>query len=298
MKTSEVLNRLDLRRIPEEVLKDAFLKLERRWVAADLPRSEILDALAHSYGFIADLVDDAHSQVGLPVPYLVSPRADGSYGPFPGSTAYLQGRLPCMVAPQSHRESWVELKTGHCVEFRTKPYKLSARKTRKIKDRYDLSIIAPEQETLATLDDWVWHLWGIARHMFERDGHHIYIAFLLHNLELLGIRRIETESHGDLFVVYRNLANEVARRGATDVIVIGEVWTAPFDPKHRFRRAELSPQRGEGLELSAVSADGNQLSLFAPITRIDGSTVLGETEGTRKGVHRSLAAVVDVWRHR
>jgi hypothetical protein len=154
LKTSEILERLDFSRVPEELLEEGFLRLERRWVAADLPNSEILDALAHAYGFLSDLVDDAHAQVGLPVPFLVSPQADGSYAPFQGSTIHFQGRLPCMVAPETYREFWIDLKSGDRTELRRKSRKLTDRTIKKIKRRYDTSLIVPANgKRLATLEE-------------------------------------------------------------------------------------------------------------------------------------------------
>ena len=296
-KTSDIIKRLNFSRIPQELMKEGFLKLERRWVAANLPGYEILDALAYTYGVLADLVDDAHAQVGLPVPSLVVMQPDGSYEPFRGSEAYLQGRLPCMVASQSDRELWIPLKSGGRLELVTEARELTARKMRRAKRRYGTAVLAPEGKTPESLEEWARYYWGIARHMFERDGHHVHIAFLFHDGELLQNRGMKAASHGELFPIYRHLAEKVAHIGATEVIVINEVWTAPYDPAHPYRRAELSPERGEGLLLCGVAADGKQIRFFAPITRKRRKAQLGETDESQRDIHPSLAPVLAVWRH-
>jgi hypothetical protein len=295
LKTTDILRQIDVEAIPEELIEHALLRLERRWVAADLPAHELLNALAHVYGFLSDLVDDAHSQAGLPVPLLITPQENGSFRPFSGSTAYFQGRLPCMMAADDYRQQWIDLKSGAYLQLRSKSYKFNPRKIRKIKRRYDMSLIDGKSPT--SLEEWVWHLWRMARHMFERDGHHIQISFMLHRNDLLDLRQMEAASHRELYPFFRSLANEVARRGATEVIVISEIWIAPFDPAQPYRRAELSPERGEGLQLSAVSANGEQINLFAPITRNSKKAKLGETEVDRTRVARFLAPITAVWRH-
>jgi hypothetical protein len=50
--------------IPDDIRKQGFLTVERRWVANDLPQWEILDALAHAHGMLTFLVQDAHRQAG------------------------------------------------------------------------------------------------------------------------------------------------------------------------------------------------------------------------------------------
>lgn len=297
LKTIDLLRKIDLSRIPEDLLKDGLLKMERRWITRGLPGREILDALAYAYGFLADIVDDAHAQVGLPIPTLVSPAPDGSYSPFRGSTIYFQGRLPCMVSSDGYGEHWIELNSGALYKLRSTPkiLKLSKRKARRLQLRYGTSVLESDGD-LDTLEKWAQYFWRIACHMFERDGGHIHIAFLFHDVKLLQMRQMKSPTRGALFQIYGDLANEVARAGASEVIVINEVWTAPFDPAHPFRRAELSPERGEGLALFAVAADGSNMHFFAPITRTKGKAKLGPTE-RQKGLHPSLAPVVAAWRH-
>jgi hypothetical protein len=62
-----------LRTIPtgalgEHVRRNGALRLQRRWVENTLPDYELLDALAIAYGKLAELVHDAHRQIGLSPP--------------------------------------------------------------------------------------------------------------------------------------------------------------------------------------------------------------------------------------
>jgi hypothetical protein len=159
--------------------------------------------LAHTYGFLSDLIDDAHVQAGLPVTRLVITEQDGSITPFRGSEVYFQGRLPCMVASESYRELWIEHRSGATAEFTTKQNKLTKSGVRQIKRRYGTSILE-SNKPLQSLADWAMHLWRIARHMFERDGAHVHIAFLLHEGKILEVRGIDADTWKPVPVVSRS----------------------------------------------------------------------------------------------
>lgn len=62
---SEIAQHVVLRRLPENVLRDATPKVERRWVAEGLPDRDLLDALAYCYGMLATIVVEAHKRCGV-----------------------------------------------------------------------------------------------------------------------------------------------------------------------------------------------------------------------------------------
>jgi hypothetical protein len=51
---------IDRALLPAELKRASILRIERRWVASDLPQFELLHVLAHGYTTLAYLIQDAH----------------------------------------------------------------------------------------------------------------------------------------------------------------------------------------------------------------------------------------------
>jgi hypothetical protein len=98
LENPELLNLLDPSKKKSPDLEDGFLAIERRWSTQDLEGKEILAVLAHVYGLIADLVLDAHSQLGQ----INCISADEENPDFP-SPHDRTGVLKCMVASAEAR---------------------------------------------------------------------------------------------------------------------------------------------------------------------------------------------------
>jgi hypothetical protein len=92
---------------PPSDVKDASLVVERRWVENNLPDREALDALAYCYGFLSELVSDAHKSLGLNEMRLVT-----ASGVEAQPIVFHGGRLPCMVAAEQGRTSTIRADTG------------------------------------------------------------------------------------------------------------------------------------------------------------------------------------------
>ena len=65
---SVLLRQISKQELQKQIMPHGTLRIKRRWVENTLPDYELLDALAIAYGNLAELVHDAHRQMGLPVP--------------------------------------------------------------------------------------------------------------------------------------------------------------------------------------------------------------------------------------
>lgn len=105
----EALSELSNSHIPERILHQSTLSVERRWVDKALPQVELLDALAHVYGFLTRMVQDVHSRAGV---------RHGTVFLHPGQPQRLseteahEGRFPCMVTTRSARTANFAIKDG------------------------------------------------------------------------------------------------------------------------------------------------------------------------------------------
>lgn len=82
---TESFARIVVKAAPEAFFSDAgLLRVERRWVDSELPSHELLEALAHAFGVLSELLFDAHKSLSLPewprvvpgMPGTLPPRAD------------------------------------------------------------------------------------------------------------------------------------------------------------------------------------------------------------------------------
>ena len=215
--------------------KDGIVRIQRRWIESTLPDYELVEAVAVAYGRLSTLVDDAHHQLGLQAS-AAAPREPGNDCP----NDERDGRLPCMIGHADARTLDVWLATGAPVEFEVVKPKIDLRDGSELITRYAVrpTEIFGESDVA---EDRLRSLFATARKMFEKDGHHITVAFLLRDGKPVEIRELRPAQHGHKYLMMRELAHEVVRLGADAVILLGETWLAPADPsKPMMRAVELS----------------------------------------------------------
>lgn len=285
----ELLSQVPKYTLAEHIMRDGTLQIERRWVANDLPDFELLDAVAHAYGHLSRLVHDAHAVLGLTEPIVVN-EADG----LSFDHHSMKGRLPCMIAHSRRRVLNIWLATGEPFELQTESIEVDKAQGECSLDRYG---IAPEEVFgLATSPDGTLKsLFATARKMFLRDEYHATITFLLKGVKPVGIIEWRPEDHGQKYLMSQLLADEVIRRGADAVVLLGEVWMAKFDPSTPLARAVDSAVRVEALAGTLVSKSGEPLRLIAEIVRGQASVELKPTEEMTGGAHFYFASVYEAW---
>jgi hypothetical protein len=245
--------------IPKEVLrkqvfKHGVLRIERRWVANDLPEYELLDALAHTYGRLSALVHDAHRQAGLSVDDLE-----------------LAGRLPCMIGHSEPRALLISLATGDKLELKQEPVEIDFAQ---VEQRYGTP---PDLRNADTVESLTKLLFNNARRLFLMDGYHESLIFFLRGRQIVDVVRFEPENRQQKYLLMRQMAHEAVRRSADGVALIGEVWTAEKTADPFEYPSDLQEGRGEGLSLMLATKGGRTLHLSAVIGRDGGQVRLGET---------------------
>lgn len=284
-----------LKSIPDSMLgdhvkKDGILRIRRRWIENTLPDFELLDAVAVAYGQLAQLVYSAHLQVGLLGP--VSTNVDTGERYPEGDR---DGRLPCMIGHEDARTLDVWLANGQPLLFEEIREEVNLAEVPKLKERYGLDPVKMYAES-GKAHDHARSLFATARIMFEKDGCHITIAFLLRDGRPIGMHELRPMEHGHKYMIMRALAQEAQKIGANAAILISESWSAPANPDKPYMRAADSPDRKEFLTATSVSKDGEPIMLRAEILR-DGKTVrLGETREEFGGAHFAFAPLYEVWK--
>lgn len=286
-------------RIPEDVLvnqifEHGVLKIERRWVANTLPEAEILDAIADVYGKLSLVVDDAHRQVGLPVPFLIHPNREKIIPVAGGGPS--GGRLPCMIGHDGRRSIFLVLKTGDRIAMHEQSIDVEEA-TRGAIERYGHIPIAsrPIDNSLLSQAQW---FFSRARQLFLADGYHLSMAFLLCSSKLVNIFRMDMEHRSDKYLMMRHLATEVDRKNADAVMLVGESWSAPLDPNQPFFDPSDRVDRREYLHLWACSSSDEIVRVYAEVMRNGDTVSLGETMVQRDDPLGMFEPIRDTWRKR
>jgi hypothetical protein len=268
-----------LRTIPtgalgEHIRRNGALRLKRRWVENTLPDYELLDALAIAYGKLAELVHDAHRQIGLSPPETIQDDAGESY-----DLPAMGWRMPCMIAHDGPRTLSVALVDGARIDFEEKTI------SKWITDPDVVEVLAnlPNAVKVGMTRDYTNYeelaagYFEIFRAVFLRDRHHVSILFLFRNMQLVKPMEIKVENVQQKYLMMRHLAHEVTKTGADAAMLIGEAWIAPARSLRTYERPADSSSRKEALTLRLVSKSGDPVDCRAIINREGDSVSLGET---------------------
>ncbi|WP_413703620.1 hypothetical protein [Pseudomonas sp. Pseusp16] len=287
---AELINSIQTEDLRKHVFKDGILRIQRRWVENSLPDYELLDAVGIAYGKIAELVADAHRELGLEPPSTMVGDVDHTSG-----RESRGGRLPCMIGHGDTRSFDVWLATGQAMELKQKEIEIDLAESDQAAKRYGLDPKDMFPSTAPGPESKLNDLFVTARKMFTVDGNHITIAFLLKGVDIVKISTLAVQEHGEKYLVMRMLANEVIKYGADAVIIIGEVWSARFDPSKPYRRAVDAPEKNELLTATLVSKTGEPVQLHAQIIRKNDIATLADTETFRDQAQIAFAPIYAAW---
>ena len=287
---AELINSIRTEALKEHVFKDGILRIQRRWIENSLPNYELLDAVGIAYGRVAELVADAHRELGLEPPSTMSGDADHTQG-----KDSREGRLPCMIGHDDARSFNLWLATGGVMTLEQETVKFDKASKKAVVERYGID----PKEILPSLDPTpeivLKDLFATGKKMFIKDGYHQTMVFLLNGARPLKIMGLNIQEHGEKYLLMRSLANEVITHGADGVIMIGEVWTAPYDPSKPYRRAVDAPEKKELLTATLVTKSGDPVHLSAFIQRTGDDVSLGETVLVRNQAQIAFAPIYAAW---
>ncbi|KZK76161.1 hypothetical protein PsAD46_05419 [Pseudovibrio sp. Ad46] len=271
------------------IRKDGVLRVERRWVENTLPDYELLDAVAVAYGHLALLVSDAHKQMGLPEPIVVTDE-----GEIPYDRAMAGGRLPCMIGHSERRSLNIWIATGERFDFERKSETVSRENLEEAAERYGFDT-SKMFSASGDLYEIAREYFEVARRLFLQDGHHVFAVFIFKDKKMINMRELRVDEHGQKYILMRQLANDVLRLGGDAVLIINEVWRAKFKPQYRYRRVAEIPGREEGLAATLIAKDGEPLELYAPINRSGENVDLGETIEMKSVSVSACAPIYNAW---
>jgi hypothetical protein len=238
-------------RIPH-VRENGALLIERRWIDAELPDIEVLEAVAHVYGELARMLADLASQLNLSI-----------HGALAGSKPDAMGKLAM------DRAIYLSMRDGSLIGRRHFERLVDApgeaRKQRLIR-RYGTR----ERDGLRsanTFREFVEAYFDAARVVMLRDHFHRNFLLLLRGRDVVRLIATEFPNRACKYVMMRDFARLARIHGADGVLLVGESWTAHGADVPRSGFAADAANRGEALTVHAANASGEQFSLMADVER-------------------------------
>jgi hypothetical protein len=277
-----------------EDLKDGVIVIERRWSAASLGTTEILEVLAQVYGLLSDLVLDAHIHLErcecIP--------AESGHPDF-RTTYHRTGTLECMALGPGQRTQTFKVATRDEISFVQAVAPTGAAPHEAIR-RYGLdedSKLAP-WETLdpARFAQRVLHS---AKKILCRDRHHSRVMFIRDGSGAWHLLPIEAADNAEKHLLMSIIARFVETKGCDAIVEVGETWTTLAKPESGLKSSNvrLEMVRGEALFVMVATREGFLRVNITPFTRGPlGGIRLGETDEPDRMSLPHIRPVLDVWR--
>lgn len=299
----EIVSNFETADLPPRIRKEGMLQVERRWVANDLPDHELTDVCAHGYGVVATILAEAHERLGLQMQTFGGETHEGRHD----RTAHLGGRLPCMLMTREARTAHLHLASGMLAELERAQVGPDIRNDEFYENRAQAMLLDPQ--TAFRFDpgvdslDAAGQLATIAARTLAHDGYHLPITFFFDDRnQIISVAGMSFEDQAEKYVMFRAMADEAERLGASMVVHAGEVWQATA-PKGGLsadmQRPSERPDRTEALSVMAATSDGRQRTYFTPFTRdSESKPVLGKTRvaAEDKYLNASFIPLMKMWR--
>ncbi|WP_103105004.1 hypothetical protein [Brevibacillus reuszeri] len=206
--------------IPDHQLKECIAVVERKWVVNELPDRELLNALAHGFLFLKEIVIDAHQQAGLDIGDCQCIDTVHQL-----TSLEIKGRYKCMKEVASIRRENIVLDTYQSRSLETLPVQPSVDLMEKARKRYLSKPISGikikrDADPLTFADN----INQMAKRVLKRDKYHESILFM--QVPGLGweMFNLRVEDKSDKFIIMKELAEHVRAKKADSIVHVGEAW--------------------------------------------------------------------------
>jgi len=245
--------------IAKHVMEGATLFVERRWVDSALPKRELLDALAHAFGVLSLLLEDAHSKAGI-ASVIAMDIEEGIVG-LPRVLQH-KGRLPCMVTTRESRTASYDILNGEILgngrRYKVYPDSSMAERSRK---RYGAIKLRQHSADTSFEEKIAYHCLDSAMSILERDKRHPWMVLCLKDGAIGDTEAYQPADRAEKLAVSRQIAEHVAVNGFTGVAVAAESWFSEIE--HDVHGLVVEPAkaktRREALMITVESKDGSSI---------------------------------------
>ena len=228
--------------LPEQILADAYVKLERRWVEKECPEAELLEVLTHCWVLLYKLLMDSPSLEG---------RARESASELESPPPCMENGLDSLV--QYYKYTPKSLVNGNILQS-SKAVSFNKKVLNKYKDS-PLYTRTAEPENFAQLCDLFFEQ---AKFVLSKDGHHIFLVVFLSDNVPIQFTELQPADQSDKYRMMRDVAETARKLHANGIITISEAWTASQSMDEPIKAARYHKNKRESLILAAATKKGDK----------------------------------------
>jgi hypothetical protein len=269
-KTSDFVKVITERISPKPSYLDAILKVERKWVDSKLPKTELLEALAHTFYFLTKILLDALESL-LKDKYI---EKCSWYHVYNSQKNQIHGGMNSF---DWYRTSWFDLKNNEFVDIKENIINKNLLSLKKAKERYSecLSIIRKFKDA-KNLNEEAKTFFEMAKSVLKRDGYHSPITIIGYPDGSKRIYALEFKDKSEKYLSTYKLANILKSTGAISLILITESWLYPESNVKYTNRGFESPDKKEALSVSALNSKGDEYHYAVIFEKVDNKIIIKE----------------------
>ena len=290
-KTSDFVRVISERILIKPSYLDAILRVERKWVDSELPKTELLEALAHTFRFLTKILLDAHESL-LKDKYV---EKCSWYHVYNSQKNQIHGGMNSF---DWYRTSWFDLKNNEFVDIQENVINKKLLSQKKAKERYSncLSSIRKFKDA-KNLNEEAKIYFEMAKGVLKRDGHHSPIAIIGYPNGSKRIYSLVFKDKSDKILVIHKLANTLKSTGAITFILIGESWLYPASTVKYTKKGFECPDKKEVLSVSALNTKGDEFHYNVIFEKLDNKIVIKEESQDKFGNYNEflLLPIKEAW---
>ena len=249
--------------------------VERQWRAGDLSDWEVLEALAHCYGVLAEPLHDVHRQHGRELP--AEPPPEPESGRLPGQPA-------CMSLSDRGKTAVFRLREGRLLGPEQSTLDGEEGPPELTDDRAGNEVQEPERPPRPDpLRRMAWYFEDARRKLTAGGAYDQLVSLYVPGQEWISVVLTPADKQ-DRYHLWSRVAEEAKRTGADALLTI-------------FEMSGRRPGEGQRLVLAAEAADGRHRTFSASIDRRGGQIHFGRTRFDEDGRRwYFLDPIREVWK--
>lgn len=193
-------------------LRDPIVRIERYWIADNMPEKELLWLTAYCYRYFKKMIVDINKLLGLDTHHILS-NFEKSASILNENTLFEGKRTVVLDLKDMKRLSREFLRVG------AEDKKLE----KKVKERYGTKQPKYDKKDDKVLD-WFELVTEKAKHVIEIDGYHLPMAFLFGDGPEPVFNTLEFRDRAELYYMFRKLGDDILEKRFNGAVVIIETW--------------------------------------------------------------------------
>jgi hypothetical protein len=281
LSNKDILDQTLNKGIPQEVLENSYIKLERKWIDSKYPDHELLELLGVCWTAVSDLLLDAPNNDIKKSDNLNPPKIP-----------------PCMYQNSEARSIWLKVEGTNLILSKMHEESITFDETtiENCKQKYgDSPLFDKKQVDHSNFKTLCEGFFEQAQFFLQKDKYHIHLILIFVNSKVVEIKELRNEDQTDKYRTIRLVASEMERIGANQFIMISEAWRAPFNPQTPDRHASNSPERQEILNLVGANQSGEGYVLTVPFSRDGEEIKYGESEENGIDGVNIIQPILAIW---